>query len=239
MYTVSLKICLNHARDLWTTRKLQFIVIFCLQHLIDWVRMHVFKQISFFSPIALGLPESHEMHCKLKMLEIKIFLSTLQVLSFYRSLVHLLNQVYLLSMNFFLFLSLQVCFSSAHFVQVQFPMKIVKRIWQQKTALRARFVFRQMWSLRKEISQKFFFQKDVLENPFVMHTAKETLGNAKQGKHKDIQWTAVESVASMAMNVTRKIFWISQLTKASALFAVEIFYKKAYLHASNILIVGI
>ena len=69
----------------------------------------MFKQISFFSLIALGLPESHEMHCKLKMLEIKIFLSTLQVLSFYRSLVHLLNQVYLFSMNFFLFLSLQVC----------------------------------------------------------------------------------------------------------------------------------
>ena len=45
----------------------------------------MFKQISFFSPIALGLPESHEMHCKLKIMEVKIFQGILQVLSFYRS----------------------------------------------------------------------------------------------------------------------------------------------------------
>ena len=46
---------------------------------------NVFEQISFFSLIALGQPESYEMYCKLKMLEVKIFLGILQVLSFYRS----------------------------------------------------------------------------------------------------------------------------------------------------------
>ena len=45
----------------------------------------MFEQISFFSLIALGQPESHEMYCKLKMLEVKIFQGILQVLSFYRS----------------------------------------------------------------------------------------------------------------------------------------------------------
>ena len=39
-----------------------------------------------------------------------------------------------------------------------------------------------------------------------------TLRNAKQGKHKDIQyWTATESVVLMVMNVTRKI--LCQTTK--------------------------
>ena len=51
----------------------------------DRLDENVFEQISFFSLIALGQPESHEMHCKLKMLEVKIFLGTLQVLSFYHS----------------------------------------------------------------------------------------------------------------------------------------------------------
>ena len=61
------------------------LLLFYVYSIIDRLDENVFEQISFFSLIAFGQPESHEMYCKLKMLEVKIFQGILQVLSFYRS----------------------------------------------------------------------------------------------------------------------------------------------------------